>query len=37
LRLAAGSRMPGKKELSIKMGQTTKQAVFEGRTLEVKF
>jgi alpha-glucosidase/alpha-D-xyloside xylohydrolase len=39
LRLASGSHMlpPAKRDLRIKLGDTTKTAVFEGRTLEVRF
>jgi alpha-glucosidase/alpha-D-xyloside xylohydrolase len=39
LQLAAGSRMlpPARRELRIKLGEATKEAVFEGRSIEVRF
>jgi hypothetical protein len=39
LQLAAGSRMlpPARRELRIKLGEATKAAVFEGRSIEVRF
>ena len=38
-RLAAGSKMlpPAKRELRVKLGDATKSAVFDGRSLEVRF
>jgi alpha-glucosidase (family GH31 glycosyl hydrolase) len=36
VRLAQGSKVLGKRELEVKMGQTTKHATFEGRTLQVR-
>ena len=39
LRLAAGSKMlnPARRELRVRLGDTTKPAVFDGRNLEVRF
>jgi alpha-glucosidase (family GH31 glycosyl hydrolase) len=38
LRLAPGSRMlpPSRRDLTVKLGQTTRTAVFEGRPLEIR-
>ena len=39
LRLAPGSKMlpPAKRDLRVKVGDTTKPAVFDGHNLEVRF
>ena len=37
VKLAGGSKVLGKRELEVKLGNATRRATFEGRAVEVRF